>query len=127
MRVLGERMARERQTRKQISRRENTDSKVLYNDRLTRNLSAGNIRGALAFKIKKKKKSRCASLGWTGLGVIFLFGERNQLGIFKSSLLVYDPKVPLAGTFYDRHFLKLVNSVALFFSPASKFPHRALT
>lgn len=65
MRVLGERMARERQTRKQISRRENTDSKVLYNDRLTRNLSAGNIRGALAFNIKKKKK-KVGELLWVG-------------------------------------------------------------
>lgn len=65
MRVLGERMARERQTRKQISRRENTASKILYNDRLIRNLSAVNIRGALAFKIKKKKEE-VGELLWVG-------------------------------------------------------------
>lgn len=59
-------------------------------------------------------KNRSASLGWTGLGVIS--SGKGTSWVF-SKALVYDSKVLLMGAFYDCHFLKLVNSVALLFSP----------
>lgn len=80
MHVVGEVIARERKTQKQISLPENTDLKIFYNDGCVSNLSAVHIHGTCVFR---DLKNWVSFSGWDMFRYDFPLWGKGPAGYFQ--------------------------------------------
>lgn len=98
----------------QIRLPENTDLKYCCHDGWVRKLCAIDITEPLLSEISENWVSIA---GMDIFRCDFPFREKGPAGRFRKFCLVYVSEGLPTGAFYDCHFVKLINSGALFFPP----------